>query len=600
MQLQEWIHKFEVGEGTRAVKWLAALLGLAALVAVYDVRAYRNFSTPEAMDAAQLARNISEGKGFSTDFVRPFAIHLLDQHAGAQGRPTGDSSMLKARHPDLANAPLYPLFLAGLMKVLPFDYGIPSGANSTFRRFQPEVIIALSNQVLFLVVLLMVFRLARRIFDDGVAWVSVLIITGTELFWRFSVSGLSTMMLLVIFLGLVWCLVVMEQAAREGSGSGRWLVVMALLAGVITGLAGLTRYSFAWLVIPVGVFLAAYFPGRRAVLSVVAVLGFLAVLTPWMVRNYQLSGVPFGTATYAVIQETSHFPGDQLQRSLKPDLSQVSLSDCVRKGVTGLRTILQSDLPKLGGNWIAAFFLVGLLVPFTRIGLGRLRVFLLFCLVLMSCVQALGRTHVPTEAPELSGDNLLLVLAPLVFIYGVGIYSLLLSQLELPFAQLRSVLTGIVVVIVSAPLIFSLLPPKTHPVAYPPYYPPLIQRFAGWMKPGELVMSDMPWAVAWYGREQSVWITLSVSDPRTGDDFFSINDLKKPVKGLYLTHLTLDQRFYSQMLLPQGNGWGRFVVEAVVSTNLPPGFPLKQAPSGYLQNGQLFLTDWQRWQRRAE
>jgi len=599
MQLQEFIHKFEVGEGTRAVKWVAAVLGLAALVTVYDLRAYRNFSTPEAMDAAQLARNLAGGNGFTTDFIRPFSLHLQDRATGPADRPGGDAAPIKGRHPDLSNPPLYPLALAGLMKVFPFDYGIPSGSNFIFQRYQPEVWIGLFNQFLFLVALILVFRLARRLFDAGVAWVTVLVLAGTELFWKLSVSGLSTMLLLVIFLGLVSCLVITEQAAREGTRGGRWLTAMALLIGVLAGLAGLTRYSFVFLIIPVLVFLASYFEGRRVALCVVATLGFLVVLTPWMVRNVRLSGVPFGTATYAVVQGTARFPGDQLQRSLKPDLSQVSIMSCLRKGATGLREILQTDLPRLGGNWITAFFLAGLLVPFTRVGLGRLRVFLLLCLALASVVQALGRTPTAPGASEVSQQNLLVILAPLVFVYGVGIYSLLLGQIEVPFAPLRNLLTGFAVILVSGPLIFALIQ-RTHPLAFPPYYPPLIQRFAAWMKPDELVMSDMPWAVAWYGRKQSIWISLSVSDPKTGDDFFSINDLRKPIKGLYLTHFTLDQKFHSEMLLPQGNGWGRFVTDAVASTNLPPGFPLKESPSGYLRHGQLFLTDWQRWPRRTE
>jgi hypothetical protein len=58
------------------------------------------------------------------------------------------------------------------------------------------------------------FQLARRLFDVSVAWISAIIMAGSELFWRFSVSGLSAMLSLVIFLGLVWCLVAMEQAAR--------------------------------------------------------------------------------------------------------------------------------------------------------------------------------------------------------------------------------------------------------------------------------------------------------------------------------------------------------------------------------------------------
>ena len=53
---------------------------------------------------------------------------------------------------------------------------------------------------------------------------------------------------------------------------------------------------------------------------------------------------------------------------------------------------------------------------------------------------------------------------------------------------------------------------RTVAVAYPPYYPPNIQKIADWMKPDELMMSDVPWAVAWYGNRPSVWLTLNTQD----------------------------------------------------------------------------------------
>src|SRR5271154_2054217 len=83
--IQMLIHKLEVGAGSRYLRIVALALGVIALAFLYDIRAYRNFATPEAMDAAQLARNISEGKGYTTLFIRPFSLYLVQKHnqAGA-------------------------------------------------------------------------------------------------------------------------------------------------------------------------------------------------------------------------------------------------------------------------------------------------------------------------------------------------------------------------------------------------------------------------------------------------------------------------------------------------------------------------------------
>ena len=78
--LQQFIHRLEVGGGMRYVRaGLSALVMLGLLVG-YNWRAFRNMSTQEAMDSAQVARNISQGKGFTTLFIRPFSMYLLTRH----------------------------------------------------------------------------------------------------------------------------------------------------------------------------------------------------------------------------------------------------------------------------------------------------------------------------------------------------------------------------------------------------------------------------------------------------------------------------------------------------------------------------------------
>ncbi len=597
--VQDWIHKLEVGEGTRYIKWALVVLGLLALTAVYDIRKFKNFATEEAMDSAQLARNIAEGKGYTTDFIRPISIYLLQKQRGE------DKPVLKEPHPDLANPPVYPSILAGLMKILPFKYEIIRG--SLFWRYQPELIVAFFNQVLFLVAIFMVFRLATRLFDASVGWASAVILAGTELFWRFSVSGLSTMLLVVIMLGIAWCLVALEQNTREEKWGSIRVILVGVLTGFLVGLGGLTRYSFAWLMIPVVVFLMLFFGARRFVLSGAALAAFLVVFTPWLARNYALSGTVFGTQGYAIYQETAPFSANRLERfmskELETELAKADINQIFRKLVLNATSIVQNDLPKLGGNWVSALFLAGLLIPYRSPTLSRLRVFLLVSLAVLVVVQALGRTHLTSDAPDVNSENLLVLVAPLVFVFGTGMFFILLDQINFPFPPVRTVATMAFAVLVSAPLVFALLPPRTHPLAYPPYWPPGIQDIAKWLEERELMMSDMPWAVAWYGGRQCVWVTLdSPSDSKavSGGDFFSIYDYQKPIQGLYLTMLTTDAKFFSQMLKDKDYAWGRFMLECLLKTNVPTGFPLRHAPPGLLRNGQLFLSDRPRWKTSSQ
>ncbi len=122
---QDLIHKLEEGGGARWLRLGIFLFALLLLTTGYNWRAFRNMATQEAMDAAQLARNIARGKGYTTLFIRPFSIYLVKKNNQEQRRSPGsgktpDLAQLRTMHPDIANPPVYPMVLAGLMKVLPF------------------------------------------------------------------------------------------------------------------------------------------------------------------------------------------------------------------------------------------------------------------------------------------------------------------------------------------------------------------------------------------------------------------------------------------------------------------------------------------------
>ncbi|HVR34785.1 MAG TPA: hypothetical protein VMS21_02930, partial [Methylomirabilota bacterium] len=425
--LQDWIHKLEEGAGARYLRAGLAVLALAGMALLYDFVALRNFDSEEAMDLAQLARNLSEGRGFTTQFIRPLSLHLVQELDDA-----GDMR-LEEPHPDLANAPLYPLLLAGAMKGLPFRYEINQEVR--FQHHQPEILITAVNQCLFAVAILLVFLLARGLFDRSVAWMSALVMGGTELFWRFSTAGLPTMLMLDLFLGLVFCLVLLEKGAREETMSRARLIGLAVAIGVLAGLAGLTRYSLAWLILPVVLFVGLFGGRQRLTLGLVLVFAFLIVWMPWLMRNHQLSGHFFGTAGFVVDQETRLFPDDELERSLNPgeQLAQVDFYDYTRKAMISLAAAVREQVPVLGGSWVSALFLASLLLPFNRPGTSRLRVFILTCLALLLVVQSLGTTARFETTGGVTSENLLILVAPLVFMYGVSFFLVLIEQLRLPF-----------------------------------------------------------------------------------------------------------------------------------------------------------------------
>jgi hypothetical protein len=605
--VQDFIHFLEGARGTRFSRYALLALAVVCIGVAYNVRAFRNFSTAEAMDAAQLARNLAEGRGYSTLCIRPLSIYLVKRteqkkHGGPTPGKIADQAHLRGPHPDLANPPVYPVLLAGWMRVMPFNHTAMAtkpfwGSHGHFWRYQPDFLIALLNELLLLAVIAAAAWWARRLFDSAVAWTAAGVLLGTELLWRFSTSGLSTMLLLLIFMGLVWCLTLLEAEAREPRWRPSMLPVLAATAGVLLGMGTLTRYSFGWLVLPVLTFLVLFSGTRWRTLAPITLAAFALVLAPWIVRNYQVSGTPFGTATFALLEGTSLYPEFRLERSLSPHL-QFPLSPILSKLFANTRSTLPTLFSGLGGGWIGGFFLVGLLVAFRNPALRRMRYFTLMSLAVLLVVQALGRTQLSEDSPEVNSENLLVLLLPLIVIFGIGLFFVLLDQITFPVNSLRYGVIGLFGALAWLPMALALLPPRAVPVVYPPYHPLVIQQTAAWMKQDELMMSDIPWAVAWYGNRQCVWLTLNAtSDPNNPDspeNFFSINDFLKPINALYLTPRTLDSRFVSGWIRAGDFSWGDFVVNTLLKSEVPPEFPLRQMPSGYLPE-QLFLSDWKRW-----
>src|SRR5579884_1031509 len=394
MQIQTIIHRLELGGGLRFVKHGVIALVLLGLVVSYNLRGYKNMSNQEAMDSAQLARNIATHKGYTTEFVRPFSMYLLDQAYAAKHGTVPldkiaqvDSSQIRGLHPDLANPPVYPLLLAGLMKMSGSLRYQPAGAATlniagkhmnawnragAFWIYPPDFWISLFNQVLFMASVVLLFFLAKRLLDNAVAWTSAGLFLGTDLFWKFSISGLSTNLVILIFLGLAWCIMLLEEKSRQADGNPKHVKLLAASAGLLIGLGCLTRYSFGWLILPVLLFLVLFTGRYRIIVCLMTLAVFCLVISPWLARNYRISRTFFGTAGYAMYEDTGYFPEYRLQRSLNPDLSRVGYQQFYFKALANTRAIVQEDLPRLGASWISALFLVSLLFNFRNVTLSRL------------------------------------------------------------------------------------------------------------------------------------------------------------------------------------------------------------------------------------
>ena len=597
--VQTLIHFLEEGAGKVWARRILALILLSLGVALYQFNEARNFNAPEAMDTAQLGRNLAAGRGYHTSFIRPLSLHLLQTRA--VDRNLDPRNVLTQPHPDLQNPPLYPLLLAVTFKAMPATWWGQLPADEFRRRPIEEVAISMVNLGLFGGVLLLVLWLGQRLFDATAGWTAAAFTFGTEPLWNFANSGLPTLLLMFLGLVLTHVLLTFEREASQTEPNRRRLIWLAIGAGLSVALMFLTQYSFGWLLLPVMGFLIWRGLGVRLLAPLLALLFGLGPVTPWLVRNYQLSGQPFGTAGFAVLSGTDSFPGDRLERSQHPQFFRGQAAEVLRKVIVNLRNILRDDVVRLGGNWITVFFLVGLLIPFGNASLNRLRLFVLVSLVVLLVVQAAGQTWITTVFGPYTSENLLVVLAPLVFVFGTGFLLTLLDQIEWPAPLVRSLVVGCLLVAFSSPFLLSLLPPREFALRDPPYRPNLIREFADYTPPGTLFMSDIPWAVAWYGPRECVWATLRVQDSAEAnmqnrrEDFFVFIEARRPVEAVYISPFWANQPLRSRYLADADFAWGRFYLDVMLRGNLPSNFPLKNVLGGpYMTAGHFLLgaKDW--------
>jgi len=346
-----------------------------------------------------------------------------------------------------------------------------------------------------------------------------------------------------------------------------------------------------------------------------------AVFGPWIARNYKVSGTLLGIQTYALLEDSPRFANHDLERSMEADPGNpLPLPIIKLKLMSNTRQIIQNDLPKIGGTYVSAFFLVGLLVGFFNPSVSRLRWFMLGALAVLIIAQALGRTQLSEDSPEINSENLLVLLSPLIVVYGVALFYVLLDQLDFAIPSLRYAAIGLFVAVGCLPMLMLFVTPKASPIAAQ-YRPDKIQRMTAWIKAEELTCSDEPWAVAWYGQRQCLWLppkaTHSKQETASTSDLTSINDYVKPLAAVYLTTQTGDSRFLSEFLR---GGWGMIYWQAYLLSNaieeakrqneglsktdqkpVPPAevpiadFPLRKLAPGFADAAQIVLTDRERW-----
>lgn len=566
-KIQWFLHAFE--QGTPALWIKRALLGalVAALAAMWFVVKFNGFSNADAMDQAQIGRQIAAGQGYSTLYARPLALYLMLARTGRVESPL----------PEVSQAPLGPLINAAILSAIGTNQRLPEREVVS----QGDRAIALSGFAFFAASLVVFFFLARRLFDTPLALLGTGFIIATDLLWRFSFSGLPQMPMLLVFSG---ALLLTVQALDAQENKNRKLSVsLVLLASLLLGIMTLGHGLGLWIFAGFWIFASVAFRPRWLI-AATAPFVFLLPLLPWAWHNWRVLRNPFGLPYYELWRPAG---GDPLGfiADFEP-LLRFRMSDFLAN--TGENFLLQAEniVDFFGANVVAfAFFVAVLLHTFQRWQAAQFR-----WAVLLMWLGAVAGMSVFGVKGAVSVNQLHVLFLPVMIFYGLAFLLVLWSRFEFNQRLLRVAFIVLLLAIVGAPQMLGLISPAKR-VNWPPYLPPVIDRFADWLEPGEAMAADIPWATAWYARRVSLLLPASI------EQFELIHAervLGAPLVAIYLTPFSGHGRTYADIVNGRYREWARFILREVRKEDIE-GWIVTSAVNLPVDGEAIFFADRVRW-----
>jgi hypothetical protein len=460
---------------------------------------FRGLNSPQAMEQAQIAREIARGNGFTSKMIRPAAHN--------QAEKTKNSIVAFTKFEDTYHSPLNPLLTAAVLKVVgattPGTWQM--GENELI--FPLDRVIAAISTLFFLMAIGVNYLLISRVFDAKIAAVCAILMLFSESFWNYALSGLPQMLMLLLFS----CAIYFVYRAIEAAAEGRVAMTPALIAGVFFTLLALTHWMTVWIALGYIIFAAIAFR-PRGIVSVAIVVLILIPATFVMLRNQAISGNPFGTA-YLTLYNGLAGSEDDVMRTVNLQ-DNINLNGLLSK-IIRIALLQTADIiPFLAGIIVAPLFFIALLHPFKRQPIATFR----WAILLMWCTTAVGLAFFGVTPLGLDPNQLHLVFAPIMTAYGLAFLSILWCRLEVVATTpvLRDVHYIFIVIVCALPLLLALPQKISRGIQnrdkgglphWPPYYAPALNlRLKTIVPENQITFSDQPWAVAWYADRISIWL----------------------------------------------------------------------------------------------
>jgi hypothetical protein len=530
---------------------------------------FRGLNSPQAMDQAQIAREIARGNGFATKMIRPVAYY--------QAEKTARRTVPLQGFQDTYHSPLNPLLNAAVLKLIGADKPNSWQMSDNEMVYPLDRVIASVCTLFFLIAIGVNYLLISRIFDPKIAGVCAILMLFCEVFWNYSLSGLPQMLMLLLFS----CGLYFAYRATEASTEGRIAMTPAIVAGIFFTLLALTHWMTVW--ISLGYILYAAIAFRPRGIVGISILGLLLVagIGP-MIRNIDITGSPFGTAFLTLYNGLGNGTETTVMRNSDLEAEPLVLDGLIAKVLRTTLTQATDIVPLLAGIVVAPLFFLALLHPFKRKSIADFR----WAILLMWISAAFGLAFFGISTRPLDPNQLHLLFAPIMTAYGLAFISILWTRLDFVGStpMLQNVHHFIIVGICALPLVLA-LPSKVRTGMHlsnrggvphwPPYYAPALNNengVKGFTTPKQVVFSDQPWAVAWYADRISIWLPPSREGFQKLETIAS--DLQTPVAGILISPSSHGSGPVSDVANLYKDFTSLVLDGRVIMATYPPGIPI--------------------------
>ena len=493
-----------------SLRWLVALL-VTSLCMLQLFLTYRGLNQPAAMDMAQVARQIARGEGFTTKFIRPIDAWDYSQKL-KEGEVIDFNHFAESNH-----APLYPYVLATAIKMTGYDdFAANRMDTDKTNVYDGDRVISGTSTFFFLIGLVLVYTLIVRLFDEVVAITTVAFMGLSELMLQYALSGLPQPFMSCLLLAAMHFLVSAIRSYNRGDSNTKLLL---WLGGcfVFMSLLCLTCYMAIWIFVGLLVFCGIYFRPSGMYAAIGTGVMLMLVALPAALFLAPTGGLE-RQFIYGIFNGFGSDGAETLMRSASTAAISFNTTNFFLRLLGYTFAQFNSMYINMGAIFTTPFFLLALFNRFKKPSVEGCK-----WAILAMWICACGGMALFGEAKSMSDSQLANLFTPYFAAFGSAMVFIFLARLQLgdAFNAIRALVVVAMLVISSGLYLFQL--PRQLYLGiwtsargiphFPPYYPAALNgKLHNMTNEKDLVVTDQPWAVAWYADRKALWIPRSIAD----------------------------------------------------------------------------------------